>query len=216
MTDYSLLLHDDISHITSSLQDFASVPVLIFQQKHSENSTTDVSRLSQAKKKKKKPLTQCAAFHQLQHIGEEKKSIYKNRWVSKERGDGTAMGAICDWSIAILGKPFFFLSHVQSVDKRHHPTDSLINCEIYSYLPPSYSHGPKTAPLPASSAFPLLDVCKERKQTGNHKDSLKERERERKKTAPPAGFPVQDCLRLPNHFLKHTALFIYMLRKRQP
>lgn len=123
-------------------------------------------------------LTSCNVAHFISSKTSEKRrrAFPKNRWVSTERDDGTAMGAIYDWSIAILGKPFFFLSHVQSVDKGHHPTDSLINCEIYSYLPPSYSHGPKTAPLPASSAFPPLDVCKERKQTGNHEDSLREKE----------------------------------------
>lgn len=68
----------------------------------------------------------------------------KNRWVSSERNDGTAMGAVCDWSLPSLCKPFFSLRHVQSVDKRHHPTDSLINCEMYSYLPLSYSRAPKT------------------------------------------------------------------------
>ena len=57
------------------------------------------------------------------------------------------MGAVCDWSIPSPGKPFFSHRHVQSVDKRHHPTDSLINCEMYSYLPLSYSRAPKTPPL---------------------------------------------------------------------
>lgn len=57
------------------------------------------------------------------------------------------MGAVCDWSIPSPSKPFFSHRHVQSVDKRHHPTDSLINCEMYSYLPLSYSRAPKTPPL---------------------------------------------------------------------
>lgn len=67
------------------------------------------------------------------------------------------MGAVCDWSIPSPSKPFFSLRHVQSVDKRHHPTDSLINCEMYSYLPLSYSRAPKTPPLPAFP--PLLHFC---------------------------------------------------------
>lgn len=102
--------------------------------------------------------------------GEEERR--KNRWVSTERNDGTATGAVCDWSITSPSKPFFSLRHVQSVDKRHHPTDSLINCEMYSYLPLSYSRAPKTPPLPASFVSPLLPVCKEKKQTGLHKDSF--------------------------------------------
>lgn len=88
------------------------------------------------------------------------------------------MGAVCDWSIPSPSKPFFSLCHVQSVDKRHHPTDSLINCEMYSYLPLSYSRGPKKPPLPASSASPFLPVCKEKKQTGLHKDSFRKKEKQ--------------------------------------
>lgn len=87
------------------------------------------------------------------------------------------MGAVCDWSIPSSSKPFFSLRHVQSVDKRHHPTDSLIKCEMYSYLPLSYSRAPKTPPLPASSASPLLPVCKGKKQTGLHKDSFWKKKR---------------------------------------
>ena len=75
---------------------------------------------------------------------------------------------------------------MQSVDKRHHPTESLINCEMYSYLPLSYSRAPKTPPLPASSASPLLPVCKEKKQTGLHKDSFWEK----KENCSPSKFPV--------------------------
>lgn len=99
-------------------------------------------------------------LHQLQTAAEERRGepLHKNRWVSTERNDGTATGAGCDWSISSSSKPFFSLRHVQSVDKRHHPTDSLINCEMYSYLPLSYSPCPQNP-----SASPLLPVYKERK-----------------------------------------------------
>lgn len=77
-------------------------------------------------------------------------------------------------------KPFFSLRHVQRVDKRHHPTDSLINCEMYSYLPLSCSHAPKNPLLPASSASPLLPVSKEKKQTGLHKESFSKKRKKEK------------------------------------
>lgn len=123
---------------------------------------------------------------------EEKEGPHKNRWVSAERDDGTAMGAISDWRIPSLGKPFFSLCHVQSVDKRHHPSDSLINCEMYSYLPLSYSRAPKTSPLPASSASPLPVFCGKKKQAGLHKDPLWEK---KENIALLANFLLQDFSR---------------------
>lgn len=88
-------------------------------------------------------------LHQLQL--QEKREPHKNRWVSTERNDGTAMGAVCDWSIPSPSKPFFSHRHVQSVDKRHHPTDSLINCEMHSYLLLSYSEAPQNPSASSSS-----------------------------------------------------------------
>lgn len=38
---------------------------------------------------------------------QKRKLPHKNRWVSTERNDGTATGAVSDWSIASLSKPFF-------------------------------------------------------------------------------------------------------------
>lgn len=126
----------------------------------------------------------------------------KNRWVSTERNDGTAMGAVCDWSITSPSKPFFSLRHVQSVDKRHHPTDSLINCEMYSYLLLSYSRAPKTPPLPASFVSFPLPVCKEKKQTGLHKDSFLKKKRGR--IAGLAHFLFQDFTPFQSHPCAHN------------
>lgn len=81
---------------------------------------------------------------QLHHLQlQQRREPCKNRWVSTERNDGTATGAVCDWSIPSLSKPFFSHCHVQSVDKRHHPTDSLINCEMHGYLLLSYAGAPQ-------------------------------------------------------------------------
>lgn len=41
---------------------------------------------------------------------------------------------------------------MQNVDKKHHPTDSLIKCEILGYLLLSYSGVPQTLLLPALPA----------------------------------------------------------------
>lgn len=124
---------------------------------------------------------------------------HRNRWVSTERNDGMAMGAVCDWSIPSPSKPFFSLRHVQSVDKRHHPTDSLINCEMYSYLPLSYSPCPQNP-----SASPLLPVCKEKKQAGLHKDSFWKN----KKNALPANFLFQDLKNTPSQSYSHMHSFV--------
>lgn len=94
----------------------------------------------------------------------------KNRWVSTERNAGTAMGAVCDWSIASFSKPFFSHHHVQRVDKRHHPTDSLINCEMRCYLLLSYSRHPPTPRNPL--CFLPFPACKVKKQAGLHQDSF--------------------------------------------
>lgn len=86
----------------------------------------------------------------------------KSRWVSRERNAGMAPGAVCDWSVARYRKPFFSRRHVQRVDKRHHPTDSLINCEMCCYLLLSYSGAPRN-PL----CFLPLPVWKVEKQAGH-------------------------------------------------
>lgn len=137
--------HDDTSHINNSLPVFTSVSWSNLQTKivkPSVNSTANLSRISQ--ENLTSSLRKEACFISYKTPEKRRRAcLTKNRWVSTERDDGPAMGAICDWSVAILSKPFFSRCHVQSVDKRHHPTDSLINCEIHSYLPLSYSRGPK-------------------------------------------------------------------------
>lgn len=147
---YAFLLHDDISHIHNSLQAFTSVGNLQTKTVMHGRSITNFSDKTRLVKASVASATNCC--------GEEKKSN-KNRWVSTERNDGMAMGAVCDWSIPSPSKPFFSLRHVLSVDKRHHPTDSLINCEMYSYLPLSYSRACKTPP-PSTCYLLHLPACK--------------------------------------------------------
>lgn len=86
--------------------------------------------------------------------------------MSRERNAGTATGAVCDWSVAGFSKPFFSHRHVQRVDKRHHPTDSLINCEMRCYLLLSYSGAPRPPPPPTTT----LPVCKDEE---NKPDSIR-------------------------------------------
>lgn len=89
--------------------------------------------------------------------------------MSTERNAGTATGAVCGWSIAGFSKPFFSHRHVQRVDKRHHPTDSLINCEMRCYLLLSYS-GASRNPLLPPPPSQTLPVCKEKE---NKLDSIR-------------------------------------------
>lgn len=156
---YTFLLHDDITPLITSIYISSCGNLQTKTVIHTVNCTVaDVSLISQTKLIGTLPNTGWRVqLHQQQTAVEKRKrEPNKNRWVSAERNDGTAMGAVCDWSIPSPSKPFFSRRHVQSVDKRHHPTDSLINCEMYSYLPLSYSRAPKTPPLPASSSSPLL------------------------------------------------------------
>lgn len=116
----------------------------------------------------------------------KKKKGKKNWWVSTERNAGTAAGAVCDWSIAGFSKPFFSRHHVQRVDKKHHPTDSLINCEMRCYLLLSYSGALRTPP-------PQLFLSVKRRKTSRtpsgclrlNKQQIHER------NAPRANFPTQ-------------------------
>lgn len=140
----SNFLQADMNHINNSLPVFTSASWGNLQTKitnHSVNTTANLSCISQ--EKLAGSVRKAVCFISYKHQGREEEHPTKNRWVSTERDDGPAMGAICDWSIGIPSKPFFSCCHVQRVDKRHHPTDSLINCEIYSYLPLPYSRGPK-------------------------------------------------------------------------
>lgn len=158
------------------LQEFTSLPVVIPGQ---NPRYTDVSFMVLLKQNSLVP--SLAHGRKSNHISNncwreekpawKKKTKKKNWWVSTERNAGTATGAVCDWSIAGFSKPFFSHRHVQRVDKRHHPTDSLINCEMCCYLLLSYSEAPRNPPPRLlSPASPTLPV---RKRKENKLDSIR-------------------------------------------
>lgn len=127
---------------------------------------------------------------------EEKRSLEKkekkNWWVSRERNAGMATGAVCDWSIAGFSKPFFSHRHVQRVDKRHHPTDSLINCEMRCYLLLSYSGAPRTTtPHPPASPAPQpqLFLSVKRRKTSRTPSGFLKKHQMHQRNAQRVNFP---------------------------
>lgn len=142
-------------------------------------------------------------------VEKRRRKADKNRWLSRERYDGTALEAVCDWSVPSPSKPFFPQCNVHGVDKRHHPADSLINCEMYSYLPLSYSCASSRTPrcylLPPPPLPLLYCSIKEKKQASFTRSAFCEKKKQHKKIIL-LSKQIFCLLSLPSHIHMYTTL----------